>query len=121
MTADEVAQVLAAQPGNAGRDAKSLRDKWVTSERFTLTTVHATLPDLGVTAGKTGASRSAEPIIVDENVQEVARAGGSYGAAPEFLVLDGQNRVVAARRRGPHTTIQLPRVPPERRLRWYQR
>lgn len=102
----EVVRVLMEQPGNHGKTAEYLSDKWVASDHFLLTTVHVHLPDLGVTAGKTGDSQTSGPIIVDENIQHVARAEGSFGAAPDFLVLDGQNRVVAARKKGPRTTIQ---------------
>lgn len=106
LSREDVARVLAEQPGNHGKDAEYLSEKWVVSDRFTLTTVHVFLPDLGVTAGKSGESQSSGPIIVDKNIQQVARVEGSFGAAPDFLVLDGQNRVVAARRRGPRTILQ---------------
>jgi len=105
--ADEVTAILAAQPGNAGKSAESLRDRWVASETFHLMTIPAGLNSLGVTPGKTGETRSAGlPIIVDANVNMVGRSfGGVGGAAPDFLVLDGQNRVVAARRLGPRALI----------------
>ncbi len=64
------------------------------------------MPDLGVTEGKTGRSRSRGPIVVDSNINQVARLQGRYGAAPEFLVLDGQNRVVVARAKGPRTVVE---------------
>lgn len=105
LTREDVVNVLLEQPGNQGKSAEQLSDRWVASDRFTLTTVHAHLPDLGVTEGKTGESRTGGPIIVDDNLQGVARYGGSFGAAPDFLVLDGQNRVVAARKKGPRTTL----------------
>ncbi len=105
LTREDVVRVLLAQPGNQGKSAEHLSDRWVASDRFTLTTVHAHLPDLGVTEGKTGESHTSGPIIVDDNLQGVARYGGNFGAAPDFLVLDGQNRVVAARRKGPRTML----------------
>lgn len=106
LTRNDVARVLADQPGNRNKDIDHLAEKWIASDDFKLTTVHVHLPDLGVTAGKTGQSQSTGPIIVDENIQSVARYEGSFGAAPRFLVLDGQNRVVATRKQGTCATIQ---------------
>ena len=96
-----VAELLAAQPNNQGKSPEYLADKWIVSDTFTLTTVFAGLSELGINHGKTGQSRTPHaPIVVDENINQVARAEGNYGAAPDFLVLDGQNRVVALRNTG---------------------
>jgi hypothetical protein len=106
VSADYVAGVLSVQLGNKGKSAESLKQKWIVSSEFVLTDLYVHLPDLGVTQGKTGESRTAGPIIVDSNINQVARHLGQYGAAPDFLVLDGQNRVVAAQRKGATTKIQ---------------
>lgn len=102
---DDVVRVLAEQPGNQDKTPEYLGEKWVVSDHFSLTTVHAHLPDLGITAGKSGESKTTGSIIVDQNVHQVARVEGSFGAAPDFLVLDGQNRVVIARKKGPRATL----------------
>ena len=107
ISADDVVAVLTEQPGNSGKTSEWLKNHWITSRSFKLTTVHAHLPDLGVTPGKTGESRTPGPIIVEENFQQIARGGeGLHGAAPDFLVLDGQNRVVRERAKGPRAVLQ---------------
>lgn len=105
LSRDDVVQMLLEQPGNREKSAEHLSERWVDSDQFSLTSVHAHLPDLGVSAGKTGQSQTSGPIIVDNNIRGVARYEGNFGGAPDFLVLDGQNRVVAARRKGPRTTL----------------
>ena len=97
----QVGQILAAHPGNAEYTAAQLADRWVVSPSFRLMRLHAWLPDLGVTPGKSGRSITTGPIIVDENLHGIGMYPGAEGPAPDFAVLDGQNRVVAARRGGP--------------------
>jgi len=105
ISSEDVIDILAQQRGNSEREREDIA-RWVVSKNFKLTTVHVWLPDLGVTAGKTGETRSeGKPIIVDDNVRQVARFQGSFGAAPDFLVLDGQNRVIKAREKGHRTEI----------------
>jgi len=107
ISAEDVAKILAAQPGNKGKTWEKLKDHWITSKSFKLVMVHVHLPELGVTAGKTGESQTVGPIIVEENIQQVARSGGGmHGAAPDFLVLDGQNRVVRERKKGLGAKLQ---------------
>jgi hypothetical protein len=107
ITAEEVVDVLARQPGNRGKSREVL-ESWVVSQVFKLTAVYVALRNLGVSPGKTGQTRSAgQPIIVDENIHGVARPHEEIGGpAPDYLVLDGQNRVVAARGQNPRGTIQ---------------
>lgn len=108
ITADEVVKVLLDQPGNKGQDAATLRSKWIPSEKFYLIGVHVGLPDLGVTPDKPGKFVTEAPIIVDQNIQEIARGAGGVGKkAPAFMVLDGQNRTTAARKlHGPMCRLQ---------------
>jgi hypothetical protein len=97
----DVAHALGLQPGNQQRSEAFLSERWVVSDVFVPVTIHAWLPDLGITPGKTGRSRTVGPIIVDANPLELGRHEGQYGPAPDFLVLDGQNRLVKARQSGP--------------------
>lgn len=95
---DDVLDILVRQPGNKDRDRDFL-ERWVPSVTFHLMDVYVGLNDLGISQGKTGQTVSAgQPIIIDDNVNMVARSfRGIGGTAPDFLVVDGQNRIVAAR------------------------
>jgi len=103
LSGDHVAGILAAQPGNREkRTARQLKAKWVASDRFVLTEIYAMMPQFGVTEGKSGLSASEGlPIIIDKNIQDAAALPN--GTVPPYMVIDGQNRVTAARRHGSKT------------------
>ena len=99
ITAGDVVKVLLDQPGNQGQNGMEIRKKWIASEKFYLAEVHVGLPELGVTPGKPGKFVTEAPIIIDANIQGIARGAGGVGEkAPAFMVLDGQNRTTAARK-----------------------
>jgi len=104
---NDVVDILARQFGNKDKSRDYL-EGWVASDNFKLMDVYVGINDLGVTHGKTGNTRSSgQPIIVDRNTKMVARSyKGIGGAAPDFIVLDGQNRVVAARDKNIRGTIK---------------
>lgn len=103
MSRDEVAELLSQQYHNRGRaTAEQLKERWVSSPWFVLTDIYPALSELGVSAGKTGQTRSiGQPVVVDRDLQDIA-AQNPDGSWPSFLILDGQNRVVKLRREAPY-------------------
>lgn len=97
MTADKVASILSEQPFNKGKSKDKLKEKWISSSEFHLMDIP--VGSVGIATTPTGVSKSTEPIIVDENVNQVGRLAsefGTHGAAPDILVLDGKHRLVQA-------------------------
>jgi len=106
LSKDDVIDILADQFGNEDASREQLK-YWVVSNNFRLMDVYVSLNSLGVNHWKKGETRSGnKPIIVDQNVHEVAKPFGRYGEAPLFMVIDGQNRVVAARKKGMRTKLK---------------
>jgi hypothetical protein len=103
MTADEVADLLAIQYHNRGKTtAEELRRRWIASPWFVRTEIYPALPEIGVTAGKTGETYSVgQPLVVDEDLRSVA-VQNPDGSLPRYLVLDGQNRTVKLRNESPY-------------------
>jgi hypothetical protein len=103
MTRDEVAELLAQQYHNRGRiSTDKLKSQWVASPRFTLTQVYPALSILGTAAGKTGETYSmGEPLVIDQDLRQIA-VHNPDGSWPNYLVLDGQNRLVRLRREAPY-------------------
>lgn len=97
LLADDVAQILANQPGNQTnqRSAADLKNHWIVSSVFRLVPIRCGF--VGVSKPKpSDRSTSHEPIIVETNVNKVGREvyseEGGHGDIPELLVIDGQHR-----------------------------
>lgn len=105
MTAEEVAVLLADQPGNkeAGKDIDYLRGRWIRSENF----VPMTLPidqvfPVKIPSGRTE-SQTVGPIIVEINfrkISQIGQDGKENGFVPPTLDIDGQHRWYDAKKNG---------------------
>jgi hypothetical protein len=102
VTRDTVRDILRSHPDNAQRSDEQL-DELIASENFQRIWVRPEA-NLGVSSKKTGESLAenlGKPIILDENELGWYRPRseeGPYGSAPYIIVLDGQNRLIAARK-----------------------
>ena len=103
MSDTEVGDLLAQQHHNLGKTtAKSLKERWVSSPWFILTKIYPAMSEIGVSAGKTGDTRSlGQPLVVDRDLHDIA-VQNPDGSLPRYLVIDGQNRVVRLRRAAPY-------------------
>lgn len=103
MTADEVAELLAQQYHNRGRiSVDKLKSQWIVSPRFVLTKIYPAVSVVGTAAGKTGETYSmGEPLVIDQDLRQIA-VHNPDGSWPNYLVLDGQNRLVRLRREAPY-------------------
>ena len=101
MSAEDVAKLLADQPGNKGKTADEMRKKWVASEKFVpmKVPVQAVHP-VRVPTGRTE-SKTVGPIVIDDNFRGVEQLNsGSSGFKPQTLIIDGQHRHNDAKNRG---------------------
>jgi hypothetical protein len=96
MTAEQVGELLADQPGNKGRKPDEMQKKWVTSTKFVpmRVPIHAVHP-VRVPSGRTK-SHTVGPIVVEDNFRgkEQILAGDIHpdGFIPPTLIIDGQHR-----------------------------
>ena len=101
LTKEDVGNILAKQPLNKGKSHKDLVDKWVSSDNFTLMDIP--VDSVGMATEPKDIPRTEGPIIVDENINEIGRYKGRYGAPPDVIVLDGKHRLAKAIQNGEKT------------------
>jgi hypothetical protein len=100
LTKDNVADILAAQPGNKEKSRDYLLDRWVASDSFYLMTIPLISVGIATVSKPKRLSSTQGPIVVDMNQADIPISNGTSGPQPRVLVLDGKHRWFEANKRG---------------------